>query len=155
MVINTKLFGTIELSEDKILTFDQGLIGFESLKLFAILYDLEKDSKRSVCWLQSLDEPELAFPVIDPFLVKQNYNPEINDNSLSSLGEVKEDYLSVLVTLAVPKDITKMACNLRAPIIINTDTRKGAQVITETAEYPVKYYIYDILKAKKQERGGY
>ncbi len=155
MVINTKLFGTIDLSEDKILTFDQGLIGFESLKLFAILYDLEKDSKRSVCWLQSLDEPELAFPVIDPFLVKQNYNPEINDNSVSSLGEVIEDDLSVLVTLAVPKDTTKMSCNLRAPIIINTETRKGAQVITETAEYPVKYYIYDILKAKKQERGGY
>lgn len=152
MVVNTKLFGTIDLSEDKILTFDQGMIGFESLKKFAILYDLENEKKHSVSWLQSLDEPQLAFPVIDPFFIKQDYNPEINDSDLVSLGEIKEEQLSVLVTLTVPKDMTQMACNLRAPIVINTETRKGAQIISETVEYPVKYYIYDIIKAKKQEK---
>ena len=155
MIVNTKLFGTIDLAEDKILTFEQGMIGFESLKKFAILYDLENEKKHKVCWLQSLDEPQLAFPVIDPFLVKQDYNPEINDSNLATLGKIAEEKLSVLVTLTVPKDITKMACNLRAPIIINTETRKGAQIVSETLEYPVKYFIYDIVQAKKQEKEEY
>lgn len=149
MVVNTKLFGAIDLAEDKILTFEQGMIGFESLKKFAILYDLENEKKHSVSWLQSLDEPQLAFPVIDPFLIKQDYNPEINDNYLEPLGKIKEEQLSVLVTLTVPKDMTQMSCNLRAPIVINTETKRGAQIISETLEYPVKYYIYDIIKAKK------
>lgn len=152
MVVNTKLFGGVELEEEKILTFEQGLIGFENLKKFAIIYDLENESNKKVSWLQSLDAPELAFPMIDPFLIMQDYNPEINDNSLAALGEVKLEHLSVLVTLAVPKDITKMSCNLRAPLVINVETRKGAQIITENTEYPVKYYIYEIMTAMKQKK---
>lgn len=152
MIVNTKLFGTIDLAEEKIITFEQGIIGFEFLKKFAILYDLDNKDSRKVSWLQSLDEPQLAFPIINPFLVKQDYNPEISDQSLSELGEVKEESLSVLVTLTVPKEVEKMSCNLKAPLVINVETRKGAQIIAENAEYPVKYYIYDILKANKQEK---
>lgn len=152
MIVNTKLFGKIDLDEDKIITFEQGMIGFEELKKFAILYDLEKGDKRTVSWLQSIDAPEVAFPIVDPFLIKQDYNPEINDDDLSVLGKFNEEDLSVLVTLAVPKEIEKMSCNLRAPLIINTDTRKGAQIIAENTEYPVKYYIYDIMMEKKQQK---
>jgi len=151
MIVKTKLFGEIDLADDKILTFEQGLIGFESLKKFAILYDVESNSKK-VSWLQSLEEPMLAFPIIDPYLVREDYNPMINDESLALLGEVIEENLSVLVTLAVPKEVKNMSCNLRAPLIINTETRKGAQLITDNTEYPVKYYIYDIMKAKKEAK---
>ena len=128
------------------------MIGFEHLNKFAILYDVEKEDNRSVCWLQSLEEAHLAFPVIDPYAVKEDYNPEINDSRLEELGRVKEENLSILVTLTVPNDIQKMSCNLRAPIILNTDTRKGAQIITESMEYPIKYYIYDILAEKKKKK---
>lgn len=154
MVVKTKLFGEIDLADDKVLTFEQGLIGFESLKKFGILYDLESGNKR-VSWLQSLDEPMLAFPIIDPFLVKEDYNPQISDASLALLGEVIEENLSVLVTLTVPKEVEKMSCNLRAPLIINTETRKGAQIITENQEYPIKFFIYDIMKAKKETKEEY
>lgn len=152
MVVNTRLFGSIDLEEEKIITFEQGIIGFEELKKFAILYDLDSKEKGNVSWLQSLDEPQLAFPIINPFLVKGDYNPEIEDEILQSLGEVKEDNVSVLVTLAVPRDVKKMTCNLRAPFVINTDTRKGTQVILDNVDYPVKFYIYDIIMANRQEK---
>lgn len=155
MIVHTKIFGTIDIEEDKILTFDHGMIGFESLKRFALLYDIENEKKHSVSWLQSLDEPQLAFPVIDPFLVVEDYRPELNENAIAQLGEVKEGAYNVLVTLTVPKDITKMSCNLRAPIVLHTDTRKGAQMITDTLEYPVKYFIYDKIKARKAEKGEF
>ena len=154
MVVKTKLFGEIDITDDKIITFEQGMIGFGELKKFAILYDLENENKNAIRWLQSLDEPTLAFPVIDPYIVKEDYNPEVNDNSINALGKFDPEAFSVLVTISVPKDVKKMSCNLRAPIVINAETRKGAQIISETAEYPVKFQVYEILKSKKESKGA-
>jgi flagellar assembly factor FliW len=61
-----------------------------------------------------------------------------------------EDIL-VLVTLTVPKELEKMSINLQAPIVINARTRKAAQVIVDTEQYPVKFFIYDILQKMKKE----
>lgn len=149
MRVQTKYFGEIDLATDKIITFEQGIIGFEHLKKFALLYDLENEKKSNISWLQSLDEAGFALPVINPFLIHKEYHPDINDDSLLSLGEMKEESMFLFVTLTVPTDITKMSCNLKAPFIINGDTHKGCQVIVENNEYPVKYYIYDILQADK------
>ena len=154
MVAKTKLFGEIDINDEKVILFEQGLIGFENLKKFAILFDADHADQRNISWLQSLEEPTLAFPIIDPFLIREDYNPEIEDSGLATLGDLKEEDLNVLVTLSVPKDIKQMSCNLKAPIIINVETRKGAQLIAENNDYPVKYYIYDILDAKRQKKEG-
>lgn len=154
MVANTKLFGEIDINDEKVILFEQGLIGFENLKKFAILFDTDHADRRNISWLQSLEEPTLAFPIIDPFLIREDYNPEIEDSGLATLGDLKEEDLNVLVTLSVPKDIKQMSCNLKAPIIINVETRKGAQLIAENNDYPIKYYIYDILDAKRQKKEG-
>lgn len=154
MVAKTKLFGEIDINDEKVILFEQGLIGFENLKKFAILFDTDHADRRNISWLQSLEEPTLAFPIIDPFLIREDYNPEIEDSGLATLGDLKEEDLNVLVTLSVPKDIKQMSCNLKAPIIINVETRKGAQLIAENNDYPIKYYIYDILDAKRQKKEG-
>ena len=59
----------------------------------------------------------------------------------------------MLVTITVPSDLTKMSVNLKAPLIINVDTKKAAQVILEE-DYPVKFFVYDILKNRKAEKAG-
>ena len=74
MLVQTRCFGEIDLDENKIITFDQGMLGFEEYKRYAILYDIEKE-KPTISWLQSLDEPGLAFPIINPCYVKKEYNP--------------------------------------------------------------------------------
>ena len=153
MRIDTRHFGSIDITEDKVLTFEQGLIGFEQLKKFAILYDTKQNSSADVAWLQSLDEPAMALPVIDPFLVKEDYKVEIGDERLQLLGPLKAEAVSVLVTLAVPQDITKMSVNLCAPIVIHTEKKTGAQIVLDNNNYPVKYYIYDILQQKKAKKG--
>ena len=153
MQVNTKWFGTIDISEDKVLTFDKGLIGLDEYKKFTIVYNDEKSDSRSIMWLQSLDNQELALPVMDPTLIVEAYDPVVEDELLASIGDVTNAELLILVTLTVPADITKMTSNFKAPIIINVDTLKACQVIVENEEYKVKFPIYEILK-NKAEKGG-
>ena len=82
-------------------------------------------------------------------MVKEDYNPEVNDEILEPVGDINPDNMLVLVTVTVPSDLTKMTVNLRGPIVINADEKKGCQIIVDGEEYSVKYPIYDILKARK------
>ena len=126
-----------------------GIIGFPELTKFALIHDEEKGVGVGIRWLQSMQEPAFAMPVMDPLVVREDYNPEVEDELLTDLGELNEDNLLVLVTVTVPSDLTKMTVNLKGPIVINSQTRKACQVIVEGNEYIVKYPIYDILQARK------
>lgn len=148
----TRLFGEIEIDESKIITFEDGIIGFPDMKKFTLIFDEEKEDRPSISWLQSMDEPEIAFPVMDPLFVCETYNPSVEDELLKNLGTIKEDNLYVLVTVTVPQDIKELAVNLKAPIVINTDTRKASQIIVED-DLPVRYRIYDILEEAKKKAG--
>lgn len=151
MRITTRYFGEIEIDDQKILTFEEGLIGFENLKKFTLIYNNETKYEKTINWLQSLDEPMVAFPVINPFDIMADYNPIINDEILDSLGELKEDSTAVFLTLTVPSDISKMTTNLKAPIVVNAENKKGCQVIAENPEYMIKYNIYDVIQRMKKE----
>lgn len=149
MKINTKIFGEIDIAEDKIILFENGIVGFPELKRFALLHDEEKGTDVGIRFLQSLDEPGFAMPVMDPLAVKPDYDPEVDDELLASAGNISEDNLLVLVTVSIPGDLTKMSVNLQGPIIINIDEHKACQLIVENGNYPVKFPVYDILQARK------
>ena len=151
MEITTRVFGKIEIDDDKIIHFPSGIIGFPDMTDFALVYDEEKGKDTPIRWLQSLQEAEFALPVMDPLLVAGDYNPEVEDDHLIPLGEMGADDTLVLVTVTVPQDLTKMSVNLQAPIIINASTKKATQIIVNTESYPIKYYIYDILREMKKE----
>ena len=150
MKVQTKFFGEVELPEEKIITLERGLIGLEDYKRYTILYDEEKEDT-NISWFQSCDEPTLALPVIKPWLVMDEYNPTVEDELLKDLGELTEENLVILLTMTVPEDISKMSVNLKGPIIINADTRKGAQIIVENDDYEVKFMVYNLFKQKKEE----
>ena len=155
MRVNTRLFGEIEIQDDKIITLDKGIVGFPDLKKFTIIYDNEdeaKEGKTSMMWFQSLDEPQFAMPVVVPGDIVPDYNPTVNDELLEPLGELNEDNLYVLVTMKVPTEIEKMTINLKAPIIINTDTLRGGQIIVED-DVDVRFPVYEILKKAKEGKG--
>ncbi|MBP5223688.1 MAG: flagellar assembly protein FliW [Lachnospiraceae bacterium] len=149
MKINTRVFGEVDIEDEKIITFDKGIIGFPELKRFTLIYDEEKGSNVGIRFLQSVEEPGFAMPVMDPLLVKNGYNPSVNDELLTSLGNLTEDNVLVLVTVTIPSDLTKMSVNLQGPFVINTEEKKACQLILEGGDYPVKYPIYEIVKAGK------
>ena len=74
MVAETKFFGTVDIEEDKIIEFPMGIIGFEDYKKFALIYDSEREERSKISWLQSLDEPVLALPVINPIDIMDEYS---------------------------------------------------------------------------------
>jgi len=151
MLLKTKLFGEIEIDESKLITFVNGIVGFPSLKRFLLIHDSETEG--GIKWMQSIEEPGFAMPVIDPLTVKEDYNPEIEDELLKPLEITDEKNVLVLVTITVPRDIEKMSVNLCAPFIISGETRKACQIITDGDKYAVKYPIYEILKKNKEKAG--
>lgn len=160
MKVKTKWFGTVEIEDEKVITFEKGLIGFEECKKYVMLYDVEKDEKEKgkIMWLQSADKTELALPIIRPEYIIDNYDPVVEEEQLKMLSDnIKEADLAVFVTMTVPRDITKMTCNLKAPIIVNTDNMKAIQIAAANDDYEVRFPLYELLKAKKEktvERNG-
>lgn len=148
MKANTRLFGEIDINDDKIIRFHEGIIGYPALQHFALIHDMEKKKKDRIKWLQSMDDPNFALPVINPLDIVPEYSPTVNKEYLNLLGTMSVESTFILVTITVPTEIEKMSVNLKAPFIINMDNLKGKQVIIED-DYPIKYMIYDILNKMK------
>lgn len=148
MTTETRLFGTITIEDEKLITFPEGIVGFPFLKQFALIHDAENENA-PIMWLQSMDEPTFAMPVIEPQLVTDSYNPTVDDTYLEPLGELAEDQIYSLVTITVPPQIENMSVNLKAPIVINMANNKAVQIIVED-DYKVKHPIYETLRKRKE-----
>ena len=133
MKIDTKYFGEIEIGDEKVIHFDNGVLGFEDYKDYTILYDIDAEEEPFFSWLQSVEEKALAFPIVNPFKVDQGYNPQINEGMLKSIGECPDEDLVVF--------FKETSVNMRAPLIINSISRKGIQLITESPEYEIKHKL--------------
>jgi flagellar assembly factor FliW len=150
--LDTRAFGKITVEKDKIVTFEHGILGFPDLKDFTLIYDDEKGVDTPIKWLQSMDEPGFAMPVMNPELVIKGYTPHLDSELLAPLGDnLASDNILMFVTVTVPKDITKTSVNLKAPIIISVENLKAVQLICDDEGYDVKHAIYDKIMAKKAQ----
>ena len=146
MEFTTKLFGKVNVEDDKIIEFPEGILGFPELKKFALLYDNEKNTAGGFNFLVSVDEPAFMLPVVPALVVEPGYSPKFTEDIEASIGKLTEENALVLVTMTIPSDVTKMTVNLNAPIVINADAKKGIQSVIGNEDYDVKYPIYDKLK---------
>lgn len=153
MKADTRLFGEIEIPDDKIIHIEQGIIGFPDMQYFTLIYDADKEDKNTIMWLQSMDDGCFAMPVLDPKLVIPTYAPNVDEELLAPLGELKDEDVYMLTTVTIPQgQIEEITMNLKAPFIINMANNKGCQIIVED-DYPVKYKIYELLKSRKEKAG--
>lgn len=151
MKAETKYFGTIDVDDDKIIHFPMGIIGLEEFKNFALIYDSEREERSNISWLQSMEEPLMVMPVINPDeITDEGYHPIIEDELMKQIGDPADADLMILVTMSIPSDLTKMTANLKAPIIINTTNCQAMQVIVENEDYMVKYNVYDAIERLKK-----
>lgn len=132
MKIETYLFGSVDVSPEKVITFPNGLVGFEQSKRFMLAHAEGKVQPTSYT-LQSLDEPTLAFEIVDPTTLGFNYELALTDaeNALLQSPEA-EDVLVMQVLFKANEDCKgAITPNLRAPLVINTKARVGLQKIME------------------------
>jgi flagellar assembly factor FliW len=151
MIIRTARFGDLVVEEHDIIDFNPGLLGFEDLTRY-ILMDIADipDFK----WLQSVDNPHLAFLLVDPFTVKKGYCVELNDDVAAKLDILAPEHVLVYTIVTVPKNGFKNATtNLVGPVIINWLKKKGKQVVFERDNNSIKYPLMT-SDSKKVNYGG-
>lgn len=144
MIIETTHFGNVEINEENILDFQEGILGFEGINKFGIINS--EDPESPFCWIQAIEKPELAFALVDPFAIKKDYDFELNDEKASSLGVEDPSQVAVYAIVVIPEDTKKTSMNLKAPIIVNTKTKKAAQIILDSDKYTVRHFILDELQ---------
>jgi len=144
LLINTKHFGEIEVIEDRCITFEKGLPGFEDRHSFVIIEGDKPDSLFK--WMQCVDDPNLAFVILNPFDIKPDYSFEIKDDILNELDISHQRDVAIYTIVNVPSDPSKVSMNLKAPVVINVKNRRGMQIILDTDKYNVRHYILDEIR---------
>jgi flagellar assembly factor FliW len=130
MRVSGTRFGEIEVEEGKAIVFPRGLIGFPEARRYVLL---EPSAPGRVAWLQSLDTPELAFPVVDGRVVGGSY-PNPTPEKLAHDAGIGESELAVLVVVAAQKG-KGLVANLLAPLVVDLESRSGAQVVLDHRQY--------------------
>ncbi len=138
MKIQTNRFGEIDVDESKIIKMRGGIPGFNDLTRFVMIVHEEGSPFH---WLQSLDNGSIAFITLNPFIVKSDYAPEIDDKTIEMLEVDKAEDIGLMVILTIRSEPVKMTVNLRAPLVINNQKKIASQVILEDEQYSVQYNI--------------
>jgi flagellar assembly factor FliW len=140
MKINTLRFGEIEVADERVFDFVLPIIGFDELKKFVII-DLNKESFFK--WLQSTEDPSLAFPVVSVFSMNVDYSIDVPDNVVDALKIKNVESLLVLNIASIPQDDPQgTTLNLLAPIIFNLDEHIAGQVILSGSGYDVSFPLF-------------
>ena len=137
MIIETRDFGKMDISEEGILEFKLPILGFEDQKQFVILYDDEMGD--SLAWLQSVTDKNTCFIIIDPTILVSDYRPNLPEDALKKI-DVSLDDVALRCLMVVPSDITAATVNLKSPLIINPAKKLAAQVVLD-ADYPIRACI--------------
>lgn len=145
MEVLTKTNGVVQVQDDKILTFEEGLFGFEDYKKFALI-DSEYEP---FIWLQSIENQNLAFLIIDPFLVCSSYEADIDDSSLVKIGVTKPEDVVIMTIVTVPQDGSAITANFQGPLVINKQNKKCLQVILTDNRWTTKVDIVQTLNNKE------
>lgn len=137
MIIATAKFGELVIEESNIIDFESGLLAFEDLTRY-ILFDIAENANFK--WLQSIDDPQVAFLLIDPFAIKPDYFVELNDELAEKLGAANPEDVIVYTVVTVPKSGLKDATtNLVGPLVINWRSKKAKQIICEVGNNTIKH----------------
>lgn len=145
MVVNTTRFGPIDISQDDILTFDEGLLGFNDLEKFVLLDD---PNDEIFAWLQSCDEASIAFPVLEPELFEENFSLRLTKTDLLNLKAEDESQLRSFCIITIPEDPARMTANLKAPVVVNIEKRAARQCVLQDNKLEIREPIF----AKLQQR---
>lgn len=143
MKINTTRFGELEVDNKDIITFNEGLLGFEKLTKFFIV---DPGDQTLILWLQSVDDSATAFPIIEPKIFKPDYAVKLLPAELNSLNLESLSNASVYTILTIPTDVKLMSANLKAPIVINNQSKAARQIVLQDSKLEVKCEMYTDLK---------
>jgi len=149
--INTTRFGMVEINEKSVIVFPSGLPGFADLSKFAIV---KCEQTEPIQWLQSMEDMDISIPIINPFLIKEDYEIEVSDDELDIIDSHSEEEMIVLNIMVLPEELSKMTVNLMAPILINVKEMLGVQIMMDYKPLPLRYPAFEALMKYYNENIG-
>jgi len=145
--VATTRFGEVAVPEEDVLNFRWGLPGFGFLREFVALVIEEQ---KPYVWLQSLERPEIALPMIDPWALFEDYDPVLPAVTASVLEIERPDEFCLMCVCVIGRDAEEMTINLLAPIVINLRLKIGRQVMLEDSNYSVRTAIPRAKNERKE-----
>ena len=140
-VVTTR-FGLLEPDAEHTLSFPWGLPGLEDCREFVLL---EPKSSRPLCWLQSLERPDVALPCLEPWTLKPDYEVLLSTADSAALQLTDALDAAVLVVLNLSRPVGQRTVNLGAPIVINVSKRIGRQVLMDRSSYGLREPLARLL----------
>lgn len=144
-VIQTSRFGQVAVADTDMILFPEGILGFSELTKFVLLDDPNDDI---FAWLQSAQEPGIAFPVLEPELFTEKYTPTLAKADFESLKMNNMAQGRAFCIVTIPEDPTKMTANVKAPVIVNVEQRIARQCVLQDNALAIREPIF----AKLQQR---
>lgn len=145
MVIHTSRFGAVSLTSEDVIQFPEGLLGFNELRRFVLLDD---PSDEIFAWLQSCEEPGIAFPLLEPELFTTGYNISLTKHDLEVLKLASKEGTRAFAIITIPNDPTQMTANLKAPIVINVQSRVARQCVLQDNSLAIREPIFTRLQQR-------
>ncbi len=131
----TSNFGTVDFRDEDLILFPAGMPGFEQLHRFLLIDTAACEPLR---FLQSIEQPEISFPVIDPLVLEPDYKVELTAEQRSNLELTDDSDLLIWCVVTVSEDALKATMNLLAPVVVNSDNSKAAQIVLLGQGYPIE-----------------
>lgn len=148
MHIETSRFGALDVEERKVITFPDGMPGFERHRLFTVVPHHNADSGKGspFVWLQSLEDGDLAFLAMEPHQAFPDYAPRVPRAELESLALTEEAARPRLYSLlTIPSgDPAGITANLMAPVVINSRARLAKQIVLNTDQYGLRHRLLPV-----------
>jgi len=138
MEIHHRYLGNISYSDDDVITFPLGLLGFLKFKRYLLL---QKETAAPFVWMVSVDNPDLSFPLLDPKRFCTDYNPNITRRDLSEISAENPQSLQMYSIITVQQDAHSATANLSGPILVNREQRIGKQLVLLDDRYSTKHRI--------------
>ena len=152
MQLNTKYFGQIAYAPEDVLDFPDGLFGFESEKRFLLLPF--SGSQGNMLCLQSVSAPSPAFILINPFSLKPDYRPVLSREELKLMGVSQSCELCYYVMCVAKEPVGESTVNLRCPVVVNPELRRGTQVILDTTDYHMRHRLEEFSNGGGESVAG-
>ena len=145
LLIQTTRFGQVQFQNEDLLAFPEGILGFADLKKFVLLDDPNDDI---FAWLQSCDEPAIAFPVLEPELFSENYKVTLAKSDLEALRLQNLSGARLFCIITIPDDPTQMTANMKAPIVINVAEKRARQCVLQDNNLAIREPIFSKLQQR-------
>jgi flagellar assembly factor FliW len=146
MEVHTSRFGVIDIAEDRVIVFPKGLLGFPTKTRYCLL---QPGDDAMFFWLQSLDDQDLAFVITDPALFYQDYAVPMRQEQLDAMGLTRLDDAQVFVIVNKVDD--QLTGNLQGPLLINTLSREGEQLVLADKRWTTRHPLMKVGRSAQKQ----